>query len=520
MLAEEGLLGLGMAALIFMVTAKAAYQRMIALRDSSQSWRFIGVLSTLMGYFISAAIEQLWWPAFLIPVCLLAAYIFYQPAPGVNSPPISLPDPRPPTPATRLLEALLHHWRGWLPGIYLTLLLIFGATLIYVNSIAGRFEQLTKTVPPPQALAVVQEINQLQRFDPGLSMYSIAQGHYLGQHVIDTLGVAPCANPPATLPPVEKLNLEKAIRLYEQGLESIKAHPLYWANLAALYWLNHQPDKAQTALTQAVNLSNVSDPNIDLYLLNSGCYYELQGQTSAALTAYGRLVERNPALVNSVFWQASAFRAEHLPQIIDLASNHPADPQQQLLIAIELEWAQSHTEKAMQLIDTLAAAFPDSSETLRWQAKSLLNQGDYQESLALATKIEDYPLLGQIALQTGDFALAQTQLKKALFLQPDDPQARFQLAQVALAQGDQATAIAYLQRITSPYSPPTTADSRFIYGYSTHFSVYRSLLVITPPPLQGQPYKLLAQLYADSGDIDKAEEVRQALSTYDPYLKN
>jgi hypothetical protein len=99
-------------------------------------------------------------------------------------------------------------------------------------------------------------------------------------------------------------------------------------------------------------------------------------------------------------------------------------------------------------------------------------------------------------------------------------QTRFQLARAALAQGDQATAIAYLQRITSPYSLPTTADSRFIYGYSTHFSIYDSLLVIAPPPLQGQPYELLAQLYEDKGDIDRAEEIRQALSTYDPYLKN
>jgi tetratricopeptide (TPR) repeat protein len=496
-----------------MATARTAYQRLIALRDPSQSWRFIGVLSTLIGYFISAAIEQLWWPAFLIPVCLLAAYIFYQPAPIL--PPASADEKWSYKP-----DALLHRWRGWLPGIYLSLLLIFGATFIYINTVAGRFEQLTKAVTPDQTLSIAQEISQLQRFDPGLPIYSVAQGHYLGQHVIDTLAVAPCANPPANLPPAEKLNLEKAIRLYEQGLDPIKAHPLYWANLASLYWLNHQPTKAQAALTQAVNLSNISDPNIGLYLLNSGCYYELQGQTTAAITAYGRLVERNPALVNSAFWQASAFRAEHLPQIIDTASKHSHDQQQQLLIAIELEWAQGHIEKATQLINTLATAFPDSVETLRWQAKSLLKQGKYQASHILAAKIEDNQLLGQIALKTGDLALAQTHLKKALFMQPDDVQTRFQLAQVALAQGDQATAIAYLQRITSPYSLPTTADSRFIYGYPTHFSIYSSLLFITPPPLQGQPYELLAQLYQAAGQADKAEKVRQGLPTYDPYLKN
>jgi tetratricopeptide (TPR) repeat protein len=322
------------------------------------------------------------------------------------------------------------------------------------------------------------------------------------------------------IPASEKQILENAVDLYQQGLQPIKAHPLYWANLAALYWLNHQPDDAQAALAQAINLSDTGNPNIEIYLLNSGCYYELQGNAGAALAAYSSLLERNPSLVNSAFWQGSPFRKKHFSQIIDAARQHSADPRQQLLMAIEIELAQNKIESAAKLIERFIAVFPDSPDALRLQAQNLLGQGKYQESQTLAAQIGDYQLLGQIALAQGDLALAQTQFKKAIFIKPNDPKARFELAQIALTQGDTARAIAHLQKLALPYVPPSTSDSKFIYGYSTNFSLYNSLLIIASPPLQGQPYHLLAQLYQESRQADQAAKVQQALSTYDPYLKN
>jgi len=363
-------------------------------------------------------------------------------------------------------------------------------------------------------------LSQLQRFDPGLPSYTVGQAYYQGRHVIEALAVTPCTPPPTYIAETEKMILDRAISLYEQGLQPIKAHPLYWANLASLYWLNHQPDAAQAALAQAINLSSTDDPKIDIYLLNSGCYYELQGDASAAITAYSWLLARNPLLVSSAFWRASAFRVKHLPQIIDVTRQHFTDPQQQLLVAITLELAQNQAETAEIYLDRLAATFPDSSNTLLLRAKKLLKQNKYQESWALAAQMEDYQLLGEIGLASGDTTAAEINFKKALFIASDNPEARFHLAQTALAEGNTATAITYLKRLTPAYTPPTTLDSKFVYGYPTHFPIYDSLLIITSPPLQGQPFDLLAQLYEEAGDTESAAEVRQALLTYDPYLKN
>jgi tetratricopeptide (TPR) repeat protein/O-antigen ligase len=519
MLAEEGIAGLLMAAIIFIVSSQSVYQYLLAVKDPAQQWRLIGVTSALITYFTSAAIEQLWWPAFIIPVCLMAAYLFYRPAQSLTTQAVLLPGEVIPN-SNRQQYFTPNRLRLWLPSLYLVLLIVFGVTLFYIDTIATSFLELTEEVKPGQELAVAQALSQLQRFDPGLPSYTVGQAYYHGRHVIEALAVTPCTLPPTYIAETEKMILDRAISLYEQGLQPIKAHPLYWANLASLYWLNRQPDAAQAALAQAINLSSTDDPKIDIYLLNSGCYYELQGDASAAITAYSRLLARNPLLVSSAFWRASAFRVKHLPQIIDVTRQHFTDPQQQLLVAITLELAQNQAETAEIYLDRLAAAFPDSSNTLLLRAKKFLKQNKYQESWALAAQMEDYQLLGEIGLASGDTTAAEINFKKALFIASDNPEARFHLAQTALAEGNTATAITYLKRLTPAYTPPTTLDSKFVYGYPTHFPIYDSLLIITSPPLQGQPFDLLAQLYEEAGDTESAEEVRGALLTYDPYLKN
>jgi tetratricopeptide (TPR) repeat protein len=509
MLAELGLAGLLMAAVIFVVGSQSVYQYFRISKPLSRQWRLIGVSSTLIAYFISAAIEQLWWPAFIIPVCLMSAYLFYRPS---QPPEAGLP-------SKRWYDFNLPQLRLWLPRIYLALLLIFGAALLYTDRVAATFVAQTEKVEPGQEMAVAQALSQLQRFDPGLPAYTVGQAYYQGRHIIKTLAIIPCTAPPDQMAKNEKMILERAISLYEQGLQPIKAHPLYWANLASLYWLNHQPTAAQAALAQAINLSNVDDPKLDIYWLNSGCYYELQDDIPAAIKAYSSLLARNPPLISSAFWQASPFRANHLPEIIEAARQQPADPQQQLLVAIALELAQNKLESAAIYIDRLAAAFPDSPNALLLQAKKLLEQKKYEESLALARQIEDYQLLGQIALARGDSTAAEANFKKALFIAPENHEARFYLAEIALTRGNSAEAITHLKRLTLAYMPPTAADGRFIYGYPTSFPIYDSLLIIAAPPLQSQPFELLAQLYQQAGQTHLAEEVYQALATYDPYLK-
>lgn len=502
MLAEEGLAGLGLACVIAVTAGKAAYQRLFETKAGLQQRRLLGVTAALLGYFVTAAIEQLWWPAFIIPVALLAAYLFYRPSAG----PISV--------------GTLLSLRRWLPGFYLILLILFGVTIIYTNAIAQRFLDLTQVVPPGRELAVAAELGQLQQLDPGLPMYTVGQAYYLGRHLTELLQLGPCAPPPNALAAASQTMLTEAIRRYEQGLNPIKAHPVYWANLASLYWLNSQANAAQKALEQAINLSTTTDPQIEIYLLNSGCYYELQGHTAAAIQVYAQLLERQPHLVTSSFWQASKFRAENLPQIITTTLQLPAQREDQLLLTLEMALAQGKTEVVEDLTVELTTAFPDAPSGWHWQVRQLLKQNRYPESLALAHQLEDYNLLGEIALAKGDTTLAQTYFRQALFFNSGDPAARFQLAQQAIAEGKSDEAIAYLKPITRPLLRPSTADSKFIYGYPADFPLYDSLLVITAPPLDGQPYYLLMQLYLEQGQTALAEEVKQALATYEPYPLN
>jgi tetratricopeptide (TPR) repeat protein len=182
--------------------------------------------------------------------------------------------------------------------------------------------------------------------------------------------------------------------------------------------------------------------------------------------------------------------------------------------------AQGKTEVVEDLTAELATAFPDAPSGWHWQVRQLLKQNRYPESLALAHQLEDYNLLGEIALAKGDTTLAQTYFRQALFFNSSDPAARFQLAQQAIAEGKSDEAIAYLKPITRPLLRPSTADSKFIYGYPADFPLYDSLLVITAPPLDGQPFYLLMQLYLEQGQTALAEEVKQALATYEPYPLN
>jgi Tfp pilus assembly protein PilF/O-antigen ligase len=506
LLAEAGLAGIVLAMLIALNGSTASYQRLRQPKPSPQQWRLIGAVSAVVGYFVTAAIEQLWWLPFLIPLGLIAAYPFYQPGDvAAASGPKVGPEPQRPR---------------WLPLFYLILLTASGAAWLWLNSVADRLATLTENVKPGQELAIAEELGRLQKLDPGLPLYTIGQAYYLGRHVINTLAVAPCSQPPSTIPEPEQAVLEQSIRLYEAGLQPLKAHPIYWANLASLYWLNHQPEAAQAALTQARNLSNTEDATNDLFRLNSGCYYELQGQTEAAVSAYSQLLHHQPQLLSSGFWQGSAFRAAQLPQIMQLALGRAPDQLSRLLLAIEFELARQNIPKTEKLIAELSQAYPDSPQAKRYQAQKLLRQRQIPPSLDLAQQLQDYQLLGEIALASGDTDSAQLNFKKALFINPGSVESRWQLAHLALAQGNTAEAIAQLKHLTAPYPWPDTNDSRFIYGYSANWPLYNSLLVVAAPPLQGQAFDLLARLYQDTGQPDLARAVYQALTTYDPYLKN
>jgi Tfp pilus assembly protein PilF/O-antigen ligase len=501
LLAEGGLVGIALTAWLAIVTIRAGYQTIQTPKASALQWRLIGATAASTGYFVSAAIEQLWWLPFLIPVSLIAAYLVQPVNPAYTRSSLS----------TKVRVV-------WLPLTYLLLLLTLGIAWLWVNMAADRLVSVTQQAVPGQELATATELARLQQFDPGLPVYTIGQGYYLGQHLINRLGITPCNLPPAAISAADQALLTQAIQFYQAGLQPVKAHPLFWANLAALAWLNHQPEQAQLALTQAINLSITDDDKLDIYDLNSGCYYELQGQTDQALIVYSRLLQRNPALVSSGFWQSSSFRRANLSRIIQLAIDQSPDRHGQFILAIQLAQATDAQEKTTELIEQLYTTYPNSPEAKQLKVRQLISQNDLDSALDMLRPLQDFQLLGEVALAQGDTAIAQLNFQKELFIQPDNAEARLQLAHIAFSAGNPVEAISYLQRLTRAYQRPDTNDSRFIYGYPANFPIYDSLLIITPMPLQGQPFALLTKIYQDNNQVESISAVQQALLTYDPYL--
>lgn len=497
LLAETGLLGVLATISLLIISILTLYKRLPTIKDTSKLWQFIGVTASLTVFLTTAAIEHIWFLPFIIPFGILSASFFSHLAAPVDN----------------------YRVRLWLPRIYLVVLITLAGILIYTNSVAEQFMTLVKQAAPGQELAVAADMQRLQNSDPQLPMYTLGEGYFKGKHVIATAGVTPCTLPP-DLPAAEKTILMEAIKAYRTALDPIKAHPLYWANLASLYWLDHQPETAQEMLRQAIQLSDLYDSKRELYWLNSGCYYEVQGQTEASISAYSQALTHNPNLITSPFWQASEFRATHLATIIEAATQIPPDHLTQLETTIKIETSRGKFNRVDTLTDQLIQDFPDNPTALRLQAQELLRHQKYSESQILAAGLEDYQLLGEIALAQGDYTNARLNLQKAIFLNTDDTEAYFYLAQTALAEKNRKEAITYLKRITPSLFPPTTTEARFVYGYPTDLPIYASLLLIASPPGQGRPFHLLTQLYEDTGQTDLAENVKHALRTYDPYLKN
>jgi tetratricopeptide (TPR) repeat protein len=486
MLAEGGLVSLGFIGTVAAVAGRQIYRRLPDLKTGRQTWRLIGIIAVLAGFFAVMALEQLWWPAFIIPVSLAAACLFH------------------PTPAHP-------GFRRWLPALYLLLLLLFAGVLLYVNQTAARFLQIVEQTGPGQELVAAEQIALLRAADPGLPIYILGQAYYQGKYLLKQLKIAPCTLPPEPIPPVEQRLLQESIALYEEGLTPIKGHSIYWANLAVLYWANGQPQQALSALVQAEQLSSTtSDFEVNIYLLNEGCYAELAGDSTRAVAAYGTFLYRNRQLVASEFWTSSEFRAGQYAEILERATIFSPEPR--LIAAIEQELIRNNTAEAERLRAELLAAFPDAPATVPWRVERLLEQRAHERAEELAGQSD--LLLGQVALARGDLAAARLRFRRILFDAPNDPDALYQLARVALVEGRREEAIGYLKRITLPFTPPDAAEAKFLYGYPTPFALYPSLLVMSRPPVAGRPFHLLAQLYREDGEEALAVTVEQSLSTY------
>lgn len=105
--------------------------------------------------------------------------------------------------------------------------------------------------------------------------------------------------------------LDRARIHLERAAELDSRSDLARANLARVYeWIGRDDDAAAQA--QIVRLSTYHVAPV----LVAGNVYEDLGRTTDAISTYGQVISMDAGLANSTFWQGTAFRREHLDEIL------------------------------------------------------------------------------------------------------------------------------------------------------------------------------------------------------------
>ncbi|MCW5876373.1 MAG: O-antigen ligase family protein [Anaerolineales bacterium] len=295
-------------------------------------------------------------------------------------------------------------------------------------------------------------------------------------------------------------DLDGAADSYRRGIALEPVHGLNHANLAAVYWAGGEPGQALTQMRIATRQS----PEAWQFWLNQAVYEEVLGE-EGALASYQTALHFNPALAESIFWQAGPLRQQALVGFV------PPDP---------AETARAEAQ----------AAVAEGRQALA--AGDLAAAGD---ALARAHTINDqevlvYVGLAELAMAQGDLELAERYVAAALWLQTTRNQSKVEAtlvgAEVAALRGDQATA---LRRYEAAFAAISAYDT---YGWgSANWSPYfwfvfqrRAFAHELLPWLEradisaavAQRLLPLAELYEEDGLMGEADAVREALAEFLP----
>lgn len=301
---------------------------------------------------------------------------------------------------------------------------------------------------------------------------------------------------------VNAVYADLALQSYVRATQLEPVYSLPWANWAALSAANGHFDAAADAMQAAANRA----PEGALYYLNLGSYLESLDDINAAQEAYNRALSLEPDWRASAFWTRSDLRQETLAAF----EPPPPDPGR------AVEEARIMAGEARDLI---AAGDLDAGRDLLAQVYAI----NAQES-------ELYLGLAEIAVAEGDPELAERYIQVGLLVQATSNQHKAEMlllwAEIALQQGDQ---VAALERYQNALDAITTEN---LYGWGSRGWVPYDLFVfqrqgfaedLLPqveradiPVSVAERLLVLADLYAERGEVDLAEAVRSILAPYLP----
>src|SRR5215471_16231126 len=212
----------------------------------------------------------------------------------------------------------------------------------------------------------------------------------------------------------------------------------------------HQQGKIEDAI-QAYRAYIAKRPDSVLALANLGAAYARTGRYQDAIGQYQRALKLEPGYAGA---QLNLGLAYYMTGQVDAAAAEfeklhraaPVDLQPVLLLA-DCRLAMGENKKVIELLEPFAGSRPDDLAIAYMLGTALIRDNQPVRGQAVIDRIlrhgdsaETWLLLGTAKLTAGDFPGALADLKKAVDLKPDLPDAWVYYGQALLRTGDPATA--------------------------------------------------------------------------------
>lgn len=286
--------------------------------------------------------------------------------------------------------------------------------------------------------------------------------------------------------------LEQAEALIKDMTQRFPQNTNLHYNLAKYYLELTQPDKAEQLLRSLV--SNLPDDiNPKLALVE---FFSSQGNLKKAKEELLSYIKQFPKEYDFRFALAM-LNQNDLPLATEILDQIVADDNQHGVNALKAKrmltsyaLKQRDMAKAKQLINEILADDAHNTEALLQRASFSLDEGKNEDAIAdLRTVLRDQPnsekayvLTAKAQIKSGFPDLAQEALEKALSINPNNIEARIDLAKMLAAKKDDAAAIKLLTATAGEQDKP---DDRV--------------------------YAALADVYASKNDWDNAEKSAKAI---------
>jgi tetratricopeptide (TPR) repeat protein len=318
-----------------------------------------------------------------------------------------------------------------------------------------------------------------------------------------------------------------------EHMDSIyKKSPQVKCELAAASLMARDKVKAVEYLNQALAL----DPGYAQAALLLAQIDLRGGDPAAAVALLTRLVKKAPATAQAYFLLADAYLAQQKPDSAiavyrSLAGALPKNPQIPLLMGGVLAGQRKDSEARAAFEKCLELA-PDYLPAVQQLIHLDLAAHNYKDATALAqaqiTKspkaAEPWQILARIDVAQTNLARAETDLLKALDLNPDLPGSYLMLADVYVATGNNQEALQKLNALVArtndaPAYLQIGAIHEKLKQYDQARDAYEKVLTInsnSAPALNNLAYIYAVQL----NNIDRAYELAQKARDLTPYNPN